>query len=94
MDADRIQEKLAARGYNYTRIANVLGVTPCLVSMVARRLRQSHRVAIAIATALEARVDTVFPDVPMYHGPFMTNAEREAALALKLQQLEGVRRSA
>lgn len=94
MDADRILEKLTARGYNYTRIANVLGVTPALVSLTARRLRHSHRVAIAIATALEMRVDTVFPDIPMYHGPVMSNAEREAALAKKLSHIEGIRRSA
>ncbi len=94
MDADRILEKLATRGYNYTRISNVIGVTPAYVSLVARRIRHNHRVAIAIATALEMRVDTVFPDIPMYHGPLMTNAEREAALAQKLQHMEGIRRSA
>lgn len=94
MDADRILEKLAASGYTYTNIANALGVSPTLVSLTARRLRHSHRVAVAIATALEMPVDTVFPDIPMYHGPFMTGAEREAALARKLAQINGLRRSA
>lgn len=94
MDAERILEKLSTRGYSYTLIARALGVSPALVSMTARRIRHSHRVAIAIATALEMRVDTVFPDIPMYHGPVMSNAEREAALAQKLSRIEGLRRSA
>lgn len=94
MDGQRICTELKARGYNFTRIARVLAVSPNHVSAVARRIRLNHRVAIAIATALEVPVDLVFPDVPMYHGPVMTDEEREAALARKLEQINGIRRYA
>lgn len=91
MDADRIRLRLNNRGYNFTRIANVLHVSPNHVSAVARRTRKNHQVAIAIATALGMRVDSVFPDVPMYHEPFMTDAEREATLASKLRHTNVLR---
>lgn len=94
MNAESIREQLKLRGYNFTRIANVLGVSQNYVGMVAARKRTNHRVAIAIATALEKPVRLIFPDVPMYHGPVMSDDEREAELARKLQLIDGVRRSA
>ncbi len=94
MDVDRIREQLKARGYNFTQIANVVGFSSNYVSSVARRMRQNHRVAIAIATALEKPIDRVFPDVPMYHGPVMTTRQREEALARQLEEQGVIRRSA
>jgi transcriptional regulator with XRE-family HTH domain len=94
VDVDRIREQLRSRGYNFTQIANVLKVTPNHVSAVARRVRQNHKVAIAIATALEKPVERVFPDVPMYHGPVMTQQQREEALSRQLEEQGVIRRSA
>jgi len=94
VDVDRIRERLKARGYTFTQIANVLNVTPNHVSAVARRTRKNHQVAIAIATALEAPVDRVFPDVPMYHGPILTPEERQQLLARQLEEQGIIRRSA
>lgn len=94
MDVDRIREQLKVRGYDFSQIARVLGVSPAYVSNVARRTRQSHPVAVAIATALDKPVDRVFPDIPMYHGPILTNAEREQLLAEELVSRGVIRRSA
>lgn len=94
VDAKCIREALNSMGFNYSRIANALGVSVSAVSMVAKRARYSHRVAIAICTALEKHPMVVFPDVPMYHGALMTDREREEALARKLAKINGIRRSA
>ncbi len=94
VDVDRIREQLKGRGYNFTHIANVLNLSPNYVSSVARRIRQNHKVAIAIATALEKPVERVFPDVPMYHGPVMTTQQRKEALARQLEEQGVIRRSA
>lgn len=94
MDAERIRHLLLKRGYNFARIAKLLDLSGPHVSLVVRRLRHNHRVAIAIATALEKPVDHVFPDVPMYHGPIRTDEERDQELAQRLQAQGVLRKSA
>lgn len=94
MDAERIRHLLLNKGYNYARIAKLLELSAPHVSLVVRRLRHNHRVAIAIATAIEKPVDHVFPDVPMYHGPIKTDEERDQDLARRLQAQGVIRRSA
>ncbi len=94
MDSERIRGLLANNGYNFSRIAKVLGISPTHVSLVVRRTRQNHRVAIAIATAIGKPVDTVFPDVPLYHGPLKTDEERDQELAKALEAKGVIRRSA
>lgn len=94
MNADRIREALNRRGYSLTRIASILGYSPGLISMVISRKRLNHRIAIAIATAVGKSVETVFPEVPLYHGPLMTDAERDLELVRLLQEQGIIRRSA
>lgn len=94
MDADRILDLLTDKGYNFTRIAKILDFSPPYVSSVARRTRHNHRIAIAIATALEKPVDHIFPDVPLYHGPLKSDEERDLDLALRLQEQGVIRKSA
>ena len=94
MGADGIQKQLRERGYNFSRIANVLDVSVAMVSYVASRQRHSLRVATAIATALDLPIEKVFPDVPEYHRNYPTAQEREQALATKLQRLNLIRRTA
>lgn len=94
MDAKRIRELLHAKGYNFTRIAKVVGMSDVYVAMVADRKRHSHLIAVAIATAIGRPINQVFPDVPQYHEPFLTNEQKEEALRLKLQSQGFIRRSA
>lgn len=94
MDAIRIRELLKDKGYNFTRIAKAMGMSAEYVAFVAHRKRQSHSIAIAIATAIGKPVDLVFPDVPLYHEPFLTDEERENVLVEKLEKQGVIRRSA
>ncbi|MDF1622505.1 MAG: hypothetical protein P1V33_03425 [Pseudohongiella nitratireducens] len=94
MDAERIRKRLSDKGYNYARIAKLLNLSAPYVSLVARRSRQNHRVALAIATAIEKPVDHVFPDVPVYHGPLKTDEQRDKELAELLAEKGVIRRSA
>ncbi|HDZ10047.1 XRE family transcriptional regulator [Pseudohongiella sp.] len=94
MNTERIRELLGQHGYSLSRIAKLLDVQPSYVSLVVARKRRNHRVAIAIATAIERPVDSVFPDVPLYHGPLTTAEQRDAELARRLQSQGVIRRSA
>lgn len=94
MEGQRILDKLKLQGYNFTLIAKVVGVSTNLVSQVAHRKRHNYQVAVAIATALGKPASSVFPDIPMYHGPYMTERDREIALARKLDNIGAIRRSA
>lgn len=94
MDAERIRERLSEKGYNFARIAKLLDLSPPYVSLVVRRSRQNHRVALAIATAMEKPVDHVFPDVPLYHGPLKTDEQRDQELAKRLAEQGIIRRTA
>lgn len=94
MDAKRIRELLKRKGYNFTLIANVVGMSPEYVALVASRKRQNHSIAIAIATALGRPVDQIFPDVPLYHEPFLTAEQREDMLAQELKRQGVIRRTA
>ena len=94
MDAKRIRELLKNKGYNFTRIAKVVGMSPEHVALVANRKRQNHAIAIAIATAVGRPVNVVFPDVPLYHEPYRTDEQREDILARELQNRGIIRRTA
>jgi len=94
MDAERIRERLSEKGYNFARIAKLLGLSPTHVSLVACRSRKNHRVALAIATAMEKPVDHVFPDIPLYHGPLKTDEQRDQELAKRLAEQGIIRRTA
>lgn len=94
MNAERIRQLLGQHGYNLSRIAKLLDLAPSYVSLVIGRKRQNHRVAIAVATAIERPVDSVFPDVPLYHGPIKTAKQRDEELAQRLQTQGVIRRSA
>ena len=85
MDTKRIQTLLKLRGYNFTRIANVVDFSPAQVARVAKREHINHTIAIAIATALSQPIKKVFPDVPAYHGQVLDSAARENALAIKIK---------
>jgi len=86
MDAREIRIELLKKGLNYTRISNILNVSTTSVAGVARRIRTSHRIAIAISTALGSSTEAVFPDVPEYHRPYMNDAKkREASQKLDSQ---------
>jgi lambda repressor-like predicted transcriptional regulator len=66
MEHETIKSELRKKGYTLAMIAEALSCSPTNIQQVSKRLNQSHRVANAIATALELDVKTVFPDVPSY----------------------------
>lgn len=91
MDASQIRIALISKGLNYSVISNILDVSKTSVSCVAHRTRTSHRIAVAIATALDKEIKEVFPDVPDYHRPFMQRSQKEDAnrkLESKLKNLQ------
>lgn len=83
MDAQHIRGELLKKGLNFSKIANMLEVSANAVSKVAKRERTSHRIAVAIATALDVDVSTVFPETPSYHRPYMDSSEKQK-VTLKL----------
>lgn len=85
MKKDQIKKGLAAKGYDYSMIAEVLSRSPSLISKVAARKARSVRVAQAIAKALELPVEEVFPDVAAYHGEAALTQQQKAAKQAELR---------
>lgn len=63
MLANEIKNALYARGYEQSMLAEVLGVSPGLVSKVIQRKAKSFRVARAVARVIEKDVFDVFPEL-------------------------------
>lgn len=63
MLANEIKNALYARGYDQSMLAEVLGVSPGLVSKVIQRKAKSFRVARAVARVIEKDVFDVFPEL-------------------------------
>lgn len=63
MLANEIKKALYARGYDQSMLAEVLGVSPGLVSKVIQRKAKSFRVARAVARVIEKDVLDVFPEL-------------------------------
>ena len=85
MEGQEIRDELRGRGHSFSAIAALLKTSVTQVSRVAYRKRTSHRIAIAIATALDKNPISVFPDVPAYHEPYRPAAERRRLLAQQLK---------
>jgi transcriptional regulator with XRE-family HTH domain len=80
-----IREELKVRGHSFSALAKLLGLSTMQVSRVAHRSRTNHRVALAIATALDKPIDEVFPDKREYHRVYMPDAQRQQLLARQLR---------
>ena len=86
MDAKHILNALHSKGLSYRRLANMLDVSKALISNVSARRASSHRIAVALATAIDKPIEQVFPDVPAYHRPYVPPAQAaEASAALEKQ---------
>lgn len=77
MDTKQIKKELAARGFDFSMLAQAIEKSPSLVSKVASRKAISRPVATAIAKAIERPLLEVFPDVDVYHQPQTNAAERK-----------------
>lgn len=77
MDSKQIKMELAARGFDYSMLAEAIDKSPSLVSKVASRKATSRFVAAAIAKALEKSVTEVFPDVDAYRVTLVSDEERK-----------------
>lgn len=62
-----INAALIKRGYNQTRIADILDVRQCHVSHVIYGRIKSNRVAAAIAAAIDTPISQIWPGV--YDAP-------------------------
>ena len=58
----RIKEALKLRGVSLSDIARAQGVKPNTVSLVSTGWRRSHRLEVAIASALELTPEEIWPD--------------------------------
>lgn len=87
MNKDQIKKELAARGFDFSMLAEVIGKSPSLISKVASRQARSQVVALAIAKALGVSVAEVFPDVPAYQLQKPGNEEQRAARQAELKRL-------
>ncbi|GJM12774.1 MAG: hypothetical protein DHS20C12_11770 [Pseudohongiella sp.] len=91
MKAAEIRAGLLAKGLTYTSIANILNVSQVAVSGVAHRTKTSHRIAVAICTALDKSTSEVFPDCDCYQRPLFTKSEitlAEQKLGARLRDLQ------
>jgi ribosome-binding protein aMBF1 (putative translation factor) len=77
MDSKQIKKELAARGFDFSMLAEAIDKSPSLVSKVASRKATSRLVAVAIAKALERPVADIFPDVDAYHHASSSDEERK-----------------
>jgi len=77
MDTDQIKKELAAKGFDFSMVANALDKSPSLVSKVAARKARSRMVAEALAKAIQRPIEEVFPDVPAYHSKAVSAAEKQ-----------------
>ena len=77
MESKQIKKELAARGFDFSMLAEAIDKSPSLVSKVAARKATSRYVAVAIAKALELSVVEVFPDVEAYHYVPTSDEERK-----------------
>ena len=77
MESKQIKKELAARGYDFSMLAQAIEKSPSLVSKVASRKATSRFVAAAIAKALEKSIHDVFPDVEAYHTGVVNSDERK-----------------
>ncbi|RUO32178.1 transcriptional regulator [Aliidiomarina sedimenti] len=85
MQKDQIKKGLADKGYDFSLLAEVIGKSPSLVSKVVSRKARSALVAHAIAKALGIPVETVFPDIPAYHGVADPSVDQRAAKRAELK---------
>lgn len=89
MTKDQIKKGLAAQGYDFSMLAQVISRSPSLLSKVAARKARSLLAAQAIAKALDLTIEEVFPDVPAYHSDQAIadlKAARQAELRAKFEQ--------
>ncbi len=77
MESKQIKKELAARGFDFSMLAEAIDKSPSLVSKVASRKATSRFVAMAIAKALEKSITEVFPDVEAYHYAPTNDEERK-----------------
>lgn len=77
MESKQIKKELAARGFDFSMLAEAIDKSPSLVSKVAVRKATSRYVAVAIAKALELSVVEVFPDVEAYRYAPTSDEERK-----------------
>lgn len=87
MNKDQIKKGLAAKGYDFSMLAEVISRSPSLLSKVAARKARSLLAAKAIAQALDMNIEEVFPDIPAYHeqtGSQLSREARQAELRAKL----------
>lgn len=87
MDRETIKSELNKKGYSLAMIAAALNCSAVNVQQVVKRLNHSHRVAHAIATALELPIQEVFPDVPTYSNTKFFNTSRQQRIESLQQRL-------
>lgn len=90
MDKKQIKTELGKRGYDLSMLAEAIHKSPSLVSKVLARQARSRVVAIAVARALEKKVEEVFPDVPEYQNQVpVESSERAAKIETLRERLSG-----
>lgn len=87
MDYETIKTELRNKGYSMSMIADALGCTPVNVHQVCKGSNNSHRVANAVATALDLSIEQVFPDVPSYTNVQHFSTSRQQRVEALQQRL-------
>ena len=88
MNPNEIRSELKMHGYNFSIVADVVGVSRAYVAQVALTGKGSHRVKQAIAAAIDRSVDEIFTAQPVREQAKKQRAEKVAMLRRRLDASE------
>lgn len=88
MNSEKIYQELNKRGYNASIIAEAINVLPQSVAVVIRTGKGSKRIATAISSAMDKKLEDVFPFYREKANKKAHRQQRATSLKEKISRLE------